>query len=70
MDPNAAWQQFLDVCEENDHEAAIAKLDDLLGWYASGGFPASGVSRTTLINLRDWLECAINWMRDECDTAH
>lgn len=37
MDPNVCLQQFLEACEYNDRDEAIAALEDLLDWLNEGG---------------------------------
>lgn len=38
MDPNATLRRLIDACNDEDKEAAIESLEDLLAWLKGGGF--------------------------------
>lgn len=40
MDPKATLQMIIEACVENDITDAHVGCDNLLGWYAHGGFSA------------------------------
>lgn len=39
MDPNAAWNEFLESTARQDRRAAVERLLDLYEWIKRGGFP-------------------------------
>ena len=38
MDPDACLARFLDACNDDDRQEAIAALEDLQEWLRTGGF--------------------------------
>lgn len=39
MDPNQAYEDWLQACAANDKEAALEAAEALLDWLERGGFP-------------------------------
>ena len=48
MDPDTAWREFLDACQQRDWSEAQETASALLEWLDRGGFPPESQPDRTL----------------------